>query len=303
MSELAGLLPAPDDAPRCSVHTRNLGLDPVGSALRCDQLLVVEVPLPWPKPVGDHPLLQVPMRLAADAAYPSRLLAARPRREDGAIRVTRWRRDSLVTTVAVHEVGDADELAVLVDGLTQGRDRRASLVEVEREAESALLLCTQGSHDVCCGTEGTRLAGEVQDSMPELDLYQVSHTGGHRFAPTGMVFPSGRMWAGIDLDLLRTVLDRSGRAADVVDRVRGWWGAERGAQQAAERAAFGEVGWSWEDEIRVVTSSPDDLHVVQTPTTRLEYRVTVLREVPTIACRSPGGQPAKVGYEYVVERL
>ena len=40
----------------CSQYSKEIGLNPRGTALNIDAVLLVEVPLPWPKPVFDHPL-------------------------------------------------------------------------------------------------------------------------------------------------------------------------------------------------------------------------------------------------------
>ena len=67
--------------------------------------------------------------------------------------------------------------------------------------ERAVLICTQGSHDVCCGSEGTRLAADfeavlrayssqsddVADNLPtstgQVTVYRVSHTGATGLPP------------------------------------------------------------------------------------------------------------------------
>ena len=301
MTNFETLLPDANTALRCSVFSRDLGIDPIGTAFHCDQVLVVELPLPWPKPVGQHPMLGDSMRAASDAPYPTKMLVAQPRSGGDGIRVTRWRRLSVGATKAVHLVADVDELATLVGLLATARNGSASLIAEEHPAPPAILVCTQGSHDVCCGTEGTRFADEIARELPGLDVYRVSHTGGHRFAPTAMTLPSGRMWAWLDRALLTSILEQSGDVREVAKSMRGWWGANRGPGQAAERVAFMEDGWDWESQPRMVHHVADDDIVVSSSSGDRRYQVTVSREVPIISCRADGGLPAKVGYEYSVE--
>ena len=45
------LLPASGEAPRCAEHADAIDLDPVGSALHVDEVLLIDMPQPWPKPV------------------------------------------------------------------------------------------------------------------------------------------------------------------------------------------------------------------------------------------------------------
>ncbi len=46
------------------------------------------------------------------------------------------------------------------------------------------------------------------------------------------------MWAGLDTASVTQILDHSGAAMALGPRCRGWWGADTGPAQAAERAAF-----------------------------------------------------------------
>ena len=58
------------------------------------------------------------------------------------------------------------------------------------------LICTHGSRDACCGTLGGKLyknlleqeANTPKENLPT--IWQTSHLGGHRFAPTILQFPS-----------------------------------------------------------------------------------------------------------------
>lgn len=301
MTAFDALLPDADSSVRCSPHARATRIDPVGTAIQCDQLLLVEVPLPWPKPAMSHPTLAVAAKLAAEAPYPTTLWAAQPRSAGTAITVTRWRSTDGLATRAVHEVADVEELNLLISLLGTARDGSSTMVTPETPAPQALLICTQGSHDVCCGTDGTRFADEVSRSFPEMEMYRVSHTGGHRFAPTGMTFPDGRMWAWLDLEMLRLIVEQRGDVAEMGRHLRGWWGAKRGPAQAAERRAFLDHGWDWEREQRVVHHISDDDIVVASSRGEERYQVSVSREVPIISCRAEGGLPAKVAFEYSVE--
>ncbi len=299
------LLPAEDQAVRCADHARALAVDPAGSAIRADLLVAAEVPLPWPKPVFAHELLAGVPDVVAHAPAPTRVLAAVPSAPDDGVQVIAYRRapwggqrqvwrttpDALNATVtsvvAGHEPTDADDVT----------SAHAHVAEV--------WICTQGSHDMCCGADGTRLAGDVDDRWDDVVVRRVSHTGGHRFAPTAITLPDGRMWAYLDPDGLASVLTRSGDAADVADRCRGWWGADTGPAQVAERALLSHEGWTWEQAPRTaeIVDETDQGVVVRVTAGEGGLRSWLAlvgrgRPVPTIACREPGGQPAKPGTEY-----
>ncbi|SDP61942.1 hypothetical protein SAMN04487905_10691 [Actinopolyspora xinjiangensis] len=56
--------------------------------------------------------------------------------------------------------------------------------------EPVLLVCTNGRRDQCCALRGISLLREV-GRRHEGKLWETTHTGGHRFAPTAVTLPSG----------------------------------------------------------------------------------------------------------------
>ncbi len=327
MTSLDHLLPEPDEAVRCADHARRLAVDPGGSAIRADRVVLIETPLPWPKPVFAHPLLSDINPVIKGSAVPTRTLATVPpegrpegwpvevtmldRLAQGRVMERRFTPGSPAELMAVAEAAAADDHAAL--------DRLS--VERGELTRPVVLVCTQGSHDVCCGSEGTRFATEAE-AIDGVQVHRVSHTGGHRFAPTAMTLPDGRMWADLDVDLLRRIVNRLGPVDDeLIARCRGWWGAETGGAQMAERAVFAELGWECENADRSVKGEgsvdgavgpsaaiggsmvTDQRFIVLAGDLQLEVVVGVAREIPTIACREPGGLPAKPSIEYEIRRL
>lgn len=63
-----------------------------------------------------------------------------------------------------------------------------------------LLVCTHGRRDRCCALEGRALAIAVADSSPDVrpSVWECSHLGGHRFAPTALVLPTGYLYGRLD---------------------------------------------------------------------------------------------------------
>lgn len=57
-----------------------------------------------------------------------------------------------------------------------------------------LLVCTNGRHDVCCAVRGRPVALAGQEAHAGR-VWECSHTGGHRFSPTGVLLPWGRALA------------------------------------------------------------------------------------------------------------
>lgn len=333
-AETLALLPASDEAPRCAVHAAGIGVDPGGTSISGDAIALIEVPLPWPKPVFASGMLEGFMSMMDLMVGPTRVLAEVPEagRSDS-VRMTLHRRVGARTQTFRFEADGTAGLRGLFAHLarhlpTEPITEHAGFALTESsENECAVLICTQGSHDVCCGSEGSRLAADFEavlqanstadhdvrlDGRPtssgRVTVHRVSHTGGHRFAPTAMTLPDGRMWAGIDAGELAAILDRTGDAAALAPLCRGWWGAATGPAQIGERAVFAQVGWPFEEMARELYLRPGstgwDIEIDAADAGRSwTATVTAGRTVPTIACRALGGLPAKAATEFIVTEL
>ncbi len=71
-----------------------------------------------------------------------------------------------------------------------------------------LLVCTNGRRDMCCARRGRLVANALPH--PGEAVWETSHIGGHRFAPTGVLLPWGRMLARLDADLAQQVVAEAG---------------------------------------------------------------------------------------------
>ena len=55
----------------------------------------------------------------------------------------------------------------------------------------AILVCTHSKRDRCCALRGRPIAAHLADILPANAVWECSHTGGHRFAPVGIMLPTG----------------------------------------------------------------------------------------------------------------
>lgn len=224
-----------DEDFRCAVWTANQGFDPIGSATRFDRLVTVEVPQPWPAKIE-----QLDWLAPLDVPDGTRVQAivAEVGRTGGEVLLTRWERSGAELTgtdwlVPAGEVPDA--LAAIVAG-----------GDPEAEGEPApaeLLVCSHGARDRCCGGSGTRLSVEVRAALPEFRVRRTSHLGGHRYAPTALSLPDGRMWAHLDADALAGIVRREMPAPEAREFYRGNAALDPWAQ-VVEGAVLAEQGWS-----------------------------------------------------------
>ncbi|OHV30933.1 sucrase ferredoxin [Pseudofrankia sp. EUN1h] len=273
---------------RCAPWTRAQGVDPIGSALTCDTFVLVDMPPPWPSDIGAIPAFA---DLLGRCPPRTRLLAVRPHADDAdvpGVRVTIWRRTDSSRFAGTDHVVPAERLAGQV----------ARLLEAPRSdpghlpAPADVLLCGHGARDRCCARLGTRLALDVARTWPGVRVRRCSHTGGHRFAPTGFTLPDGRAWGFLDVDAIDAVVRRLGppplrqhyRGTTALDA----WG------QVAERELFERFGWAWLDH-QLTSSRTDIAPGGRSATVELTWRgptgpgtadatIEVVRDVPTLRC-------------------
>lgn len=87
---------------------------------------------------------------------------------------------------------------------------RARLPELEESPGPVLLVCSNSKRDVCCAVRGRPVAVESSSQRPG-QVWECSHTGGHRFAPTGILLPHGQTLARLSSSSAVAVVDAAAR--------------------------------------------------------------------------------------------
>ena len=64
--------------------------------------------------------------------------------------------------------------------------------------EPLLLVCTHGKRDRCCAIKGRPIAEELAKEFPLAPIWECSHTKGHRFAPSAILFPWGYFYGRLN---------------------------------------------------------------------------------------------------------
>lgn len=321
---------------RCSTLAREVGLDPLGTAGSYAGFLLVEWPLPWPGDMSDVESLQPLVEALAGTGIRLQGLVPNGLAADGR-RVALYRRPPGVGFRAYERIERrvaADQIVDVAVELVRGgeppprwptvpSDGGSNSAEATSPGDdgspgktdgSALagdfLLCTHGRRDACCGGKGMALVGELgsADALAECGyrLSRTSHTGGHRFAPTGIVLPEGTMWAFLDRDLVPRIARREGPLDQTLARYRGCSGLGSPELQAVERAAFAAIGWEWfewrrwgeqhDGQVRLVGEAPDGRRATWTATVSI-------RERPVPVCGEPLSAAVKHQREPVVTSI
>ncbi|GGM82223.1 sucrase ferredoxin [Longimycelium tulufanense] len=72
-------------------------------------------------------------------------------------------------------------------------------------AEPLLMVCTNGRRDRCCALLGRPVATAAAARHPE-QVWESTHTGGHRLAPTAVLLPTGYVYGRLAISLAERLL-------------------------------------------------------------------------------------------------
>jgi len=177
-------------------------------------------------------LIRTPGRHADDVAGPRTVLVART--VPGA------------TWLLAGTVPDPRDLLALDWAALRAGDRdavRRSLPALTPDDRAHLLVCTNGTRDVCCASLGRPVALAGEAARPGR-VWEVTHTSGHRFAPTAVLLPAGTLHGRMATDDAVVLLDEAdaGRTVLAGSRGRSTWSAPGQVAELAVRALTGETG-------------------------------------------------------------
>ncbi|MEM1239549.1 MAG: sucrase ferredoxin [Cyanobacteria bacterium P01_H01_bin.26] len=210
-----------------------------GTAVPADTFILLETPTPWDKPAllsagvpeslrqVIKPLLKTGIRvhLIADGQTPHR-----DRRRILIFQRSGKRSDSGFGPLAGGyrpweiQVDSPADMAPALDGFFRGSRGRSQTLSGQRH----LMVCTHASHNECCGLYGypfyqdTILAIQQLGLTQQVQPWQISHIGGHRFAPTLIDFPQGRYYGNLDRASLLCLLKQQGTIEPLLATYRGW---------------------------------------------------------------------------------
>lgn len=318
---------------RCSTFSRDINLDPIGTAGCYSGFLLVEWPLPWPPDIADVPELSRVAEKAKATGY--RLQALVGDSFDRATVICYSKAPGPFRTFLRTEVtvANADVIETALE-LIPSSGPRVHEVPAGPAARD-VLICTHGSRDRCCGTLGMQLFQSViDDPLEGIDtrdgitrFWRTSHTGGHRFAPNVIVLPEGTVWGYADRMSLARVLSRTEPPGPVLHGYRGCAAHESYEAQIIERAALADLGWGaldatrssvierwkWNDEVAEL--SPDKRRSWSKVTFDLDWRegeltharfsaeVGVGRELPLPTCGFPAESSGATQTEFSIRNL
>ncbi|MGY1438446.1 sucrase ferredoxin [Streptomyces reniochalinae] len=243
----------------CATASRILPEPLAGTAATARTWLLVEQPGPWGRKALTQSRLDPGLGQALDAAASAHgarvALIRRPGRHAdhspaAGHRVYLARTvpgDSWVLTARLPGDGGLEALrdldfAAFDDPAAGARGAAARPRWEPYEGEPLALVCTNGKRDRCCALLGRPLAAELAASGGA-NVWEITHLGGHRFAPTLLVLPHGYAYGRLDAAGTKSVLDavRDGRMSLEGCRGRSAWDRPGQAADLAVRERTGEL--------------------------------------------------------------
>jgi hypothetical protein len=151
-----------------------------------------------------------------------------------------------------------------------------------------LMICANSRRDVCCSVRGRPVALESGSQRPG-KVWECSHTGGHRFAPTGVLLPTGQTFGRLSARLAVAALDAATRAEVPIELM--------GATHDRGRSHLSAPGQAAESLVREQIPEPSLLALSTTAIPRADQqnawrcRVSHVdgRHWDVVAVRSPTG--------------
>lgn len=276
----------------CSDMTRAAGDDPIGSGTAFATFLLLDYRGPWGRKAADdavRDLLPPHAAAAVHAVEGLRAFATRPvaDRHNGVTvppRAGRVGHDALLTTLA--DLPDEQAVTKIAAGAPPG----------EATGDVLIGVCTNSRRDRCCAVRGRPVATALHREFGSR-ITEVSHLGGHRFAATMLVLPTGYSYGFLDPAAAREVVRAAIDGLVYPQHLRGRADLAGPAQVADAHWRTG-IGAAPVDAVRIdtVTADGDDA-LVQATVQGSRDRVLVRRVpgsgIPVTAC---GDKPIDTGH-------
>jgi hypothetical protein len=170
-------------------------------------------------------------------------------------------------------------------------------------SEPLFLICTNGKRDRCCAKFGTALYHAFSDEVGTA-VWQTTHLGGHRFAPTLMSFPDGICYGRVTIGDIPELLQAQRNRELYLPKLRGR-AVYDAVTQAAEFYLCQELGGSTSLE-HISTHSTEEndwtVQFSQTPTNKT-YQVVIKADPSQTIYASCGAQQPKFVSTYLLKQI
>lgn len=167
-----------------------------GTARTGDMFVVLEHPQPWSRDILDGGTFNAEETTLL-AGLPGLFLIRKPGRQGHVLRQDRtvylvFCREHVVEELSITTVSDI----AAID--TTGPGKNAHL-GAQSMTQPLLMICAHAKRDRCCAIKGRPIAKSLVQEFPHAPIWECSHTKGHRFAPSMMLFPWGYFYGRLNV--------------------------------------------------------------------------------------------------------
>ena len=240
----------------CSNYSLNINESPIGSASNFDKYLLIGVPTPWKSEITESE--KFPKKIKALLQENPNLLKST--KILGFNTETKY--DDVDKTHIIlfakpkgnfenfskfEFVSNQKNLEELILHLLNSNYKNHPSEINQNNNSRDLLICIHGARDTCCASIGYPIYEKILTSKKsfKVNAIQVSHIGGHRFAPNIIDMPDGRNWVKLSKDSIDSFISQKKPLNSFTENYRGWTILKNGFEQVAEREAFSIEGWDW----------------------------------------------------------
>ncbi|MEZ4287309.1 MAG: sucrase ferredoxin [Polyangiales bacterium] len=158
--------------------------------------------------------------------------------------------------------------------------------------EPTFFVCVHSQRDRCCGKEGGALYRSMS-RMQNVQVWQTSHLGGHRFAPVVLSMPDGLCFGRVRSEDAAMLIELIGDRRMPLDSLRGRcaWPA---AAQAAEIALRAKTGDDRVGAVQLVEATAGEPSVVRLAANGKTHKFTVnFRNLEGVSTPKSCGEPSE----------
>ena len=256
----------------CSLTSRKMDEDPIGSAPIWEKCLILEVKQPWDSEILDSSSIpkstSLLLKKLTNKTIGFKFQAVIPRSNRTTntwkIMFFKYTEQGFCRYTKSEYEAPLKELNNIITSLAlSSNSSLLNKYKVENESERDILVCTHGNRDSCCGKLGFQTYSSLLSSQnkftPKTQIWRTSHTGGHRFAATLIDLPSGRYWGHLDPNLAKAILLKEIPFLSIAKHYRGSSAMNSSEEQVLEKKVLSIYDWDSEKQFEFIKNNRPSL--------------------------------------------